>query len=356
LFGRIGRKIFRKHFYKPTNIDKPMRYLKYIILIFAAVTAWNYGTLWMAPYDPYSAYSHLTSFSDSIKEDPLAIIGFILLAVTVLGSFMYERFFCKYLCPLGALYGIIGKLSPTRVERDDNLCTHCKLCNKACPVNINVEKATKITSTECINCNECVLACPKKGALEIKTAKIVLHPTAMLLIVLVLFFGTIAIAQVTGNFQVIPSAIKEGDIISISGIKGYYSIEEAAIATGLSLKEFYKKLDIPEQVSKNIKMKDISKEVPEYNFDDAKEKAGEAESTTNKTTAPDRADNTQKIDISGIKGSMTIRQAAEFLKIEQKEFYKLFKIPEDVPAQTQMNSISSVSLGYDFEKVKESLK
>ena len=278
IFSNVRQKILKKRFVIPKKIDRPLRYLKYVILALTVGMAWYYGSLWMSPYDPYTAYSHITTFSDSIKEDPLAVIGFILLAVTILGSFLYDRFFCKYLCPVGAFYGIIGKISPTRVERNDNLCIHCKACNKACPVNIDVEKATKITNAECINCNECVLVCPKKGALEIKTAKKVLHPIAMLVIVVGLFFGTILIAQVTGNFEVLPSALKEGQVISISEVKGYNSIEEAAIVTGLSLNEFYEKLNIPKNISKNTKMKEISKEAPGYNFDEAKAKAGGAES------------------------------------------------------------------------------
>jgi NAD-dependent dihydropyrimidine dehydrogenase PreA subunit len=352
-FARFGQKIFKKRFVVLQKIDKPLRYLKYAILLLTVGMAWYYGTLWMAPYDPYSAYSHITTVSESIKEDPLAVVGFILLAVTLLGSFLYDRFFCKYICPVGAFYGIIGKISPTRVERNDKLCIHCKVCNKACPVNIDVEKATKVTDAECINCNECVLSCPKKGALEVKTAKKVLHPITMLVIVVGLFFGTILIAQVTGNYQIIPSALKEGQIIPISEVKGYYTIEETAIATSLSLKEVYEKLSIPENVSKNTKLKEISKEVPGYNFDEAKAKAGGIE---NAAEASKVTDNSKKVDISGIKGSMTIREASESLKMELKEFYKLFKIPDDVPAQTQMKGIGSISPGYDFEKVKESLK
>lgn len=116
--------------------------------------------------------------------------------MTLLGSFLYDRFFCKYLCPLGAFYGIIGKISPTRIERNDNLCVHCQDCNGACPVNIDVDKAVKITDPECINCNECVVACPNKGALEVKTARNTVQPIAMLIVVVGLFFGTIGIAQI----------------------------------------------------------------------------------------------------------------------------------------------------------------
>ncbi len=274
LFGSIRQKIFKKRFVIPNKMDKPMRYVKYIVLIITVGAAWFYGTLWMAPFDPYSAYSHISNISGSISEEPLSIIGFIILIITLVGSFFYERFFCKYLCPMGAFYGIIGKFSQTRIERDNNLCIHCKACSKICPVNIDVEKEDKVTSMECINCNLCVASCPKKGALKIKTGKKSMKPMLVLVVIVVLFFGTIFTAQATGNFQLLPSSPKSGDTIKIQDIKGYYTIEEAAKATGFTLDEIYEKLEIPETVSKETKMKDISSEVPGFNFDSAKEKAG----------------------------------------------------------------------------------
>ncbi len=274
LFARIGQKVFKKRFIIPPQIDKPLRYLKYIILPLTVFMAWYTGTLWMNAYDPYSAYAHITGISGAIEEDPLVIIGFILLAVTVVGSFLYDRFFCKYLCPVGAFYGIIGKISPTKVERNDSLCINCKLCNKVCPVNIDVAKSVKVTSAECINCNECVLVCPKKGALEVKTAGRRIHPLVMLIIVVGLFFGTILIAQSTGNYQIMPEALKAGEVISVSELKGKYTIEESAEATGLTLQEFYTKLGIPENVPKGTKMNEISGLVEGFDFDAIKAEAG----------------------------------------------------------------------------------
>ncbi|MDA8229165.1 MAG: 4Fe-4S binding protein [Desulfitobacterium hafniense] len=356
VFARLGIKIFKKRLVIPQVADRPLRYLKYVILVLTVGMAWYYGKLWMSPYDPYTAYAHITTITESIAEDPLTIVGFILLGITLLGSLLYDRFFCKYLCPAGAFYGLIGKLSPTKVVRNDDICIHCKVCNKACPVNIDVEKADKITDTECISCNECVLACPKNGALEVKVVRKTLHPLPTLLIVAGLFFGTIFVAQATGNYQIIPSALKEGEIIAISEVKGYYSIEETALATGLSLKEVYEKFGIPENVSKHTKMKDISKEVPKFNLDTAKEEADSGESKAVEPATLEAPEGSSKVDISNIKGSMTIRDASATLKMDVKEFYKLFMIPEDVPAQTQMKSIEGVSPGYNFEKVKALLK
>ena len=277
VFAKIGQRIFKRRFMIPEKIDKPLRYLKYLVLILTVGMAWYYGTLWMSPYDPYAAYGHLSSVEGTIAEEPLAVVGFILLAITLAGSFFYDRFFCKYLCPAGAFYAIIGKFSATKIERNDNLCVHCKSCSKVCPVNIDVANANKITSAECINCNECILACPKKGALEIKTAQKAVPPLAMLILVVGIFFGTIAVAQATGNYEMLPEALKKGEIISIAEVKGYYSIEETAEATGLTIEAVYEQLGIPSSVPKSTKLKDIASEVPSYNLDEAKAKAGSDE-------------------------------------------------------------------------------
>jgi hypothetical protein len=95
----------------------------------------------------------------------------------------------------------------------------------------------------------------------------------MIILVTALFFGSIYIADLTGNFQIIPDEIKKGESIPVTEIKGYYTIEDAAAATGIPLKQFYIKMSIPESVSKDTKMKDISKEAPDYSFDEAKARA-----------------------------------------------------------------------------------
>ncbi|KNZ42765.1 4Fe-4S binding protein [Acetobacterium bakii] len=356
VFAKIGQKIFKKRFIIPLKVDRVARYLKYAVLLLTLGMAWYYGSLWMSAYDPYSAYSHIWSIAGSIEEDPLVIIGFALLLITMVGSFLYDRFFCKYLCPAGAFYAIIGKISPTKIERNDDLCVHCKLCNKSCPVNIDIEQSVKITDAECINCNECVLACPKKGALEIKTARKTVHPMVILVLVVGIFFGTIVIAQLTGNFEVLPKAVEEGQLLPIYEVKGYNTIEEAAALSGLTLEEVYKQLGIPEGASKTTQFKNISAQYPDYKFDEAKVNAGGTESDSVQTVPLENTGSSEKIDVSGIKGSMSIQEAMDTLSMDSAAFYALFKIPESVPAQTLLKEISAVSPGYEFQQIKDSLQ
>ena len=236
--AKIGQKIFKKKFVVPPKIDRPLRYLKYVILIITIVYAWKTAGLWMAPYDPWSAYAHLPEGISSVWGE--ATIGFVLLIISLFGSLLYDRFFCKYLCPMGALYGIIGKISPYKVVRDKNICIDCGKCSKVCPMNINVKDIEEVKSAECINCQTCVLNCPKKGALENKEWKKVVKPLTSLVLVITIFLGSIFIFQALGMYDLKPS-VKAGEVIKYSEIKGYMTIEEAAKATNTELKDFYKK-------------------------------------------------------------------------------------------------------------------
>ena len=86
-----------------------------------------------------------------------------ILAVLILLSLMISRPFCRYLCPLGVLYGLMNKVSLYRLELDESLCIHCGKCEAACELNISV--LTQQNSMECIRCGDCKNACPT-GALH----------------------------------------------------------------------------------------------------------------------------------------------------------------------------------------------
>ena len=268
LFGKLGQRVFKRKFIMPMRIDKPLRYLKYIILIITVFYAWKTAGLWMAPFDPWSAYSHLPEGIANVWAE--SAVGLILLIITVVGSIVYDRFFCKYICPVGAFYAIVGKFSPHRVVRDENKCIDCGICSKKCPVNIDVQHLKEIKSSECISCQTCVLNCPREGALKLKQGKRTISPLITIIIVMALFFGAIFAFQAAGVYKLTPDAIKTGESIKYDEIKGYMTIEEAALATKTELKDFYTKFKIPENVPKAVKMKEIQNISPGYDFDGAK--------------------------------------------------------------------------------------
>jgi ferredoxin len=92
----------------------------------------------------------------------------IYLAVVALAfvvSMLFGSVWCRYLCPLGGLYGALGVVSPSTVVRDDGLCIHCGKCTGACHAFVDVENAGSVRHSECDGCVDCVRACPAPDAL-----------------------------------------------------------------------------------------------------------------------------------------------------------------------------------------------
>jgi polyferredoxin len=143
-----------------TVLDRYLRYLKYIILVWALAGAAYYGYMVFRDYDPWSALLNIVEFS--------LTPGAIILGVILVAAFFVERPWCRYACPLGAASGLLGKLSPIYLKREESACKVCQLCTKACPMGLPVHTATTIKSADCISCLECVGACPRNGALEVK--------------------------------------------------------------------------------------------------------------------------------------------------------------------------------------------
>ncbi len=87
-----------------------------------------------------------------------------LLAVVLMGSVAVYRFFCKTLCPLGAIYGLLNKVSFYRLTVDEKKCIHCGKCAAVCRMDVDPVKHPQ--SAECIRCGECAAACPA-GAIRL---------------------------------------------------------------------------------------------------------------------------------------------------------------------------------------------
>ena len=83
---------------------------------------------------------------------------FFLLLVTIVGSIVVYRFFCKLACPLGAIYGLLNKVSFYRLTVDESKCVHCGKCARVCKMDVDPVKHPQ--SAECIRCGECAASCP----------------------------------------------------------------------------------------------------------------------------------------------------------------------------------------------------
>lgn len=198
LFGTIGRKVFGKRLKVPEKADRILRYLKYLVLVFFLGTTILFGYLTIRPFDPWVTYHHLFTHELFSKY----FIGFIVLSVTFIGSFFVDRFFCKYLCPMGGFLGAINRIGVFRVRRNAETCIDCCKCSLVCPVNIKVHEQEQVKSSECINCSECVNVCPVEDTLYVATRKNrKIPPLLVLLATVFIFTAVIGITTATGHFS-----------------------------------------------------------------------------------------------------------------------------------------------------------
>jgi polyferredoxin len=251
LFGRLGRRIFRRRLEVPRAVDRPARYLKYATLAGIVAVSAITGTLWIRPYDPWAAYHHL--FSAELISGFL--VGLILLIVTVVGSVLYDRFFCKYLCPMGAFLGLINRVGWYRVRRNDESCIHCYACDRACPVNIPVESMDQVQSSECINCNLCVSRCPVQNTLFLagpggRGARKA-SPFLALGVTLGIFAAVLGATTAVGGFEwtirPLGQAVLETGAFNPDEIKGSDTFRAVAEITGIPEQAFLERFGISRQ-------------------------------------------------------------------------------------------------------------
>jgi polyferredoxin len=148
----------------PRGVDLALRGVRYAItalIVFAlaavpAQAALEFQTL------PYYAASDVKILSYFVHP-PLWYVAFGMIVIGA--SVAFGNVWCRYLCPLGGLYGAIGCASPCTIVRDAETCIDCKACAKVCHAGVRVDVATSVRAPECDGCMDCVLACPKRGAL-----------------------------------------------------------------------------------------------------------------------------------------------------------------------------------------------
>lgn len=158
----------------PKKIDKPMRWFKYVILavmvfLFPIFLTNKFGIAppyfckYICPAGTLEGALPLLIKNESLRST----IGFLfnwkfgILLTVLLLSVLIHRPFCKYICPLGALYGLFNRFSFYQMKLDKGKCVGCKSCEKVCPMNVEILK--NINSSECIRCGRCKAVCPTKA-------------------------------------------------------------------------------------------------------------------------------------------------------------------------------------------------
>lgn len=199
---KLGKKIFGKNFIIHRYVDYALRAVKYILMLF-----FIYVIVIKMPPSAISAFLR----EDYYKVADVKMLYFftrmttatlITLLVFFIFSLLYKNFWCRYLCPYGALLGLLSFLSPLKITRNEEACIHCGRCTENCPSLLPVEKKARIRSPECTGCLTCVSYCPAKDALDVAVSKgRALSPVLFAVLILSLFFGIIETGKITGRWH-----------------------------------------------------------------------------------------------------------------------------------------------------------
>jgi polyferredoxin len=208
----VGRKLFTRNIRLPKWLDLPLRSLKYLLcgffLIFIGImSADQLRDFMQTPMGLLADIKMLNFFRT------MSFTAALIILLLVFFSMIVQNFWCRYLCPYGALMGLLSLLSPVKIRRDSEACIDCAKCAKACPSALPVDKLLAIRSAECTGCLSCVAACPAANALQFSlpprkqptTASRWkgrrLQPAAVAAIALGIFLSITLYARATGHWQ-----------------------------------------------------------------------------------------------------------------------------------------------------------
>lgn len=209
---KMGRRFFGRNLRMPKWVDIPLRGLKYLLLAFfgsfiVAMSAEALEGFMQTPYGLLADVKMLNFFRD------MSLTAALVIFVLVVLSMLVQNFWCRYLCPYGALMGLVSLLSPVKIRRDVEACIDCSKCSKACPAGLAVDQLVQIRSVECTACMACVAVCPAEDALqlalppwkslprEVRWRKRALSPVGVAVMLGLIFFGAVGYARLTGHWQ-----------------------------------------------------------------------------------------------------------------------------------------------------------
>ncbi len=208
-----GREILGRNLALPRWLDVPLRGLKYLLLglfLYAVgrMSASDIRAFLDAPYGLIADVKMLDFFRALSSTAALVIAGLIVMSVFV------KNAWCRYLCPYGALMGLVSLPGPSRIRRDPDSCIDCGKCAKACPSLLPVDQRITVKSPECTACLECVSVCPVRGALDLTVpSRRRLPGWAVAVGVAVLFFAAVGYARLSGHWQTDIPAERYFDLI-----------------------------------------------------------------------------------------------------------------------------------------------
>lgn len=210
---KFGFSKFHRNLLPPRWLDIGLRGIKYLLLGFFLVTAlsWSLTALEGFLYSGYHAISDIKLLQ--LFRSP-SLTTMAVLAGLVALSIPLRNPFCRYLCPYGALLGLVALVSPLAVQRDPKRCVSCGVCSQVCPSRIDVMHASRVTTAECLGCWRCISHCRVHTALSMRAfGRYAISGILFALLVVGLFWGGTRLGKATGNWDTVVSPAEYRELL-----------------------------------------------------------------------------------------------------------------------------------------------
>jgi ferredoxin len=351
--GILGRRVFGKQFNPTGRWEKRLRSLRYVLLVVIIGFTWCLGTLVFRPYDPFLAFFHL---GRGVDEMPWAYAA---LGAVVLGSLRYERFFCKYACPMGAVIGILGKFSLTKIVRDGNDCKECNVCQKQCWAHVDFLSSKTINDSSCNHCLDCLEACPRPSVLSLKGVQWRIPQPVYATVLVAGLFMVVGATKLTGYWQTKESMVSfrngRGEL-EAEQIRGWMTLNDISNGYGVPLAELYRRAHLPERVGADTRLNLIAKT---YKVEFEPEQMREAVKGFLQKAPPAQKKSEGKDHKSGgeqqVRGNMTLNEIAMKTGVPKDYILKALGSPKGVNPQAPMRDWIH-SAGKTMQDVREAVE
>ncbi|MFL0167468.1 FMN-binding protein [Candidatus Clostridium helianthi] len=157
----ISKKVFKIKFRVDEKVDSILKYFKYVVLLFIIAISWTMGSSILESTSPWDVFGQITDVSTIFSS---LLVGLIFLILITIGAAFIERFFCRYLCPLGAIFSIISKIGIVKINKPKADCGKCRACTMNCSMGLSLYKVDCVKGGDCINCLKCTEVCYRNNA------------------------------------------------------------------------------------------------------------------------------------------------------------------------------------------------
>jgi polyferredoxin len=210
--GRLGARVLGRTWLLPRWLDVPLRTLKYLLLAFFVWATWvaldlpGVRAFLDSPYNRVADTKMLLFFVRPSRVT-VAVLGAL-----VIGSLLVRDVWCRYLCPYGALLGLLGRLAPLKVTRDAGACIDCGKCTRACPARLPVHALSRVVSAECTSCQDCIAVCPVEACLAVRPPRRwggrMLRPALAVGLAVAVYLGVTLAFRESGHWR---GSVSEGE-------------------------------------------------------------------------------------------------------------------------------------------------